>query len=126
MGTPGFWGSFARGIPFFLFAPITDETNRFTGGADYTFHSWNFHYAGRYQTMNFSTAGNNVSSPQLIINPAASSQLEPLSNMNWSQFRRLTTPVSEFSFVGKPLSRLEWRGSYLFYRYKGPLSFDQS
>jgi hypothetical protein len=46
--------------------------------------------------------------------------------MNWSQFRRLTTPVSEFSFVGKPLSRLEWRGSYLFYRYKGPLSFDQS
>jgi hypothetical protein len=126
LGSPGFWGSYARANPFFLFAPITDETNRFTGGADYTFHSWSFHYAGGYQTMNFSTALNNVSSPQLSINPAASSQLEPLSNMNWSQFRRLTTPVSEFSFVGKPLSRLEWRGSYLFYRYKGPLSFDQS
>jgi len=126
LGSPGFWGTYARANPFFLFAPITDETNRFTGGADYTFHSWSFHYAGGYQTMNFSTALNNVSSPQLSINPAASSQLEPLSNMNWSQFRRLTTPVSEFSFVGKPLSRLEWRGSYLFYRYKGPLSFDQS
>jgi hypothetical protein len=46
--------------------------------------------------------------------------------MNWSQFRRLTTPVSELSFVGKPLSHLEWRGSYLFYRFQGPVSFDQS
>jgi len=126
LGSPGFWGTYARANPFFLFAPITDETNRFTGGADYTFHSWSFHYSGGYQTMNFSTALNNVSSPQLSINPAATSKLEPLSNMNWSQFRRLTTPVSEFSFVGKPLRRLEWRGSYLFYRFKGPLSFDQS
>ncbi len=126
LGSPGFWGTYARANPFFLFAPITDETNRFTGGADYTFHSWSFHYAGGYQTMNFSTTLNNVSSPQLSIDPAATSKLEPLSNMNWSQFRRLTTPVSEFSFVGKPLHRLEWRGSYLFYRFKGPLSFDQS
>jgi hypothetical protein len=46
--------------------------------------------------------------------------------MNWSQFRRLTTPVSELSFVGKPLSHLEWRGSYIFYRFQGPVSFDQS
>jgi hypothetical protein len=126
LGSPGFWGSYARANPFFLFAPITDETNRFTGGVDYTFHSWTIHYAAGYQAFSATTTLNNVSSPQLSINPAASSQLEPLSSMNWSQFRRLTTPVSELSFVGKPLSHLEWRGSYLFYRFQGPVSFDQS
>ncbi|HEV2697348.1 MAG TPA: hypothetical protein VGU90_05095, partial [Terriglobales bacterium] len=126
LGSPGFWGTYARGNPFFLFAPITDETNRFTGGVDYTIHSWSFHYAAGYQSVNASTTLNNVSSPQLSIDPAKVSKLEPLSNMSWSQFRRLTSPVSELSFIGKPISHLEWRGSYLFYRFQGPLSFDQS
>jgi hypothetical protein len=126
LGSPGFWGTYARANPFFLFAPINDETNRFTGGVDYTFHSWTFHYVAGYQAFNAATTLNTVTSPQLSINPAASSKLEPLTAMNWSQFRRLTTPVSELSFVGKPLSRLEWRGSYVFYRFQGPVSFDQS
>ena len=69
---------------------------------------------------------NNVTSPEFSIDPATASTNEPLANFTWSQFRRLTTPISEFSFVGKPLKRLEWRGSYLFYRYQGPVSFDQS
>jgi hypothetical protein len=38
----------------------------------------------------------------------------------------LTTPISEFSFTGKPLPKLEWRGGYMYYRYSGPVTFDQS
>lgn len=126
LGSPSYWGGYARANPFYLFAPINNETNRFTGGLDYTFHTWTFHYAAGYQTFGANTNVNNVNSPQLSINPAASSQLEPLANFTWSNFRRMTTPVSEFSFVGKPLKRLEWRGGYLFYRYSGPVNFDQS
>jgi len=126
LGSPGFWGSYARANPYYLFAPINDETNRFTGGVDYSFRSWNFHYSVGYQSFNSITNVNTVSSPELSINPAKSSRQEPLAHFTWSQDRKLTTPISEFSFVGKPLHRLEWRGSYLFYRYEGPLNFDQS
>ena len=126
LGSPGFWGGYARANPYYLFAPINDETNRFTGGIDYTFRSWNFHYSVGYQSFNSITNVNTVSSPELSIDPAKSSTLEPLAHFTWAQDRRLTTPISEFSFVGKPLHRLEWRGSYLFYRYQGPLNFDQS
>ena len=126
LGSPGFWGGYARANPYYLLAPVNDETNRFTGGVDYTFRSWNFHYAVGYQSFNSITNVDTVSSPELSINPAKSSRLEPLAHFTWAQDRRLTTPISEFSFVGKPLHRLEWRGSYLFYRYQGPLNFDQS
>ncbi len=122
----GLWGAFSRAAPYPLLAPINDETNRFTGGVDYTYHSWSFHYALGYQTFNANTTLTNVISPELSINSIAASQGEPLTNSNWSEFRRLTTPISEFSFVGKPLKRLEWRGGYIYYRYKGPFSFDQS
>lgn len=126
LDSPGYWGGYARANPFFLFAPINDETNRFTGGVDYTYHSWTVHYVAGYQAFSANTTLNNVSSPELSINPIASSKLDPLAGMSWSQFRRLTTPVSEFSFVGRAHSHLELRGSYIFYRFQGPLSFDQS
>lgn len=126
LGSPGYWGTYARGNPFYLYAPIQDETNRFTGGMDYTFRSWTFHYAVGYQTFSSNTNVNNVTSPELSIDPATSSTKEPLTSFTWSQYRQLTTPISEFSYVGKPLHRLEWRGSYIFYRYQGPVSFDQS
>ncbi len=126
IGSPSYWGGYARANPYFLYAPVADETNRFTGGIDYTLRTWTFHYAAGYQTFSANTNVNNVTSPEFSINPAASSGLEPLSNFTWSNFRRMTTPISEFSFVGKPLHRLQWRGSYLFYRYDGPVTFDQS
>ena len=126
LGSPGFWGTYARANPFYLFAPIEDETNRFTGGVDYTYRTWSFHYSLGYQTFNSAMNVNNVTSPELSIDPAAASLKEPLTSFTWSELRRFTTPASEFSFVGKPLHRLEWRGGYMFYRYQGPLSFDQS
>ena len=126
LGSPGFWGTYARANPFYLYAPINDETNRFTGGVDYSLRSWSFHYAVGYQSFTSNMNVNTVSSPELSIDPAKASTKEPLSNFTWTQYRQLTTPISEFSFVGKPLRRLEWRGSYFFHRYQGPVNFDQS
>ncbi len=126
LGSPGYWGTFARANPYYLFAPLNDYTNRVTGGFDYTVKDWSFHYSIGYQTFTENVSLTNVSSPELSINPIASSTTQPLTNLSWSQFRRLTTPISEFSFLGKPLPRLEWRGGYMFYRYRGPATFDQS
>jgi hypothetical protein len=124
--SPSFWGTFARANPYYLYAPIDDNANRFTGGIDYTFHSWSFHYNLGYQTFTQFLSLNNVSSPELSIDPAASSTKEPLTNLSQSEYRRLTTPISEFSFTGKPLSKFEWRGGYIYYRYQGPATLDQS
>jgi hypothetical protein len=124
--SPSYWGGFARANPYFLYAPIDDDTNRFTGGIDYTYRAWTFHYNLGYQAFTENVSLNNVNSPELSINPIASSTTEPLTNLSQSEYRRLTTPISEFSFTGKPLSRLEWRGGYIYYRYQGPATFDQS
>jgi hypothetical protein len=126
LDSPSYWGGFARANPYSLYAPLSDQTNRFTGGVDYTYNSWSFHYAIGYQTFTENISLNNVTSPELSINPVASSTLEPLTTLSWSQYRRLTTPISEFSFLGKPLAKLQWRGGYIFYRYRGPANFDQS
>jgi opacity protein-like surface antigen len=125
-GSPGFWGSFVRANPYYLDAPLTDSTNRITGGVDYTLKDWNFHYSIGYQTFTENIGLNNVTSPEFSINPIALSTTEPLTNLSWSQFRRLTTPISEFTYVGKPLPRLEWRGGYMYYRYQGPATFDEA
>lgn len=124
--SPGFWGTYVRANPYVLNAPLTDNTNRITGGIDYSLKSWNFHYTIGYQTFTENIGFINVTSPELSINPIASSTTEPLANFSMSQFRRLTTPISEFSFIGKPLPKLEWRGGYMYYRYSGPVTFDQA
>jgi hypothetical protein len=124
--SPGYWGTFARANPYYLYAPIDDNTNRFTGGIDYTYHSWSFHYNLGYQTFSEFLSLNNVDSPQLSINPITSSTHEPLNNLSQSEYRRLTTPISEFTYTGKPLKKFEWRGGYIYYRYQGPATLDQS
>ncbi|MBZ5695684.1 MAG: hypothetical protein LAN36_10030 [Acidobacteriia bacterium] len=128
------FGGYARANPYQLEAPISDYTNRFTGGFDYTVKDWTFHYSIGYQTFTENSALNipdGVSLPVHSINPVT--DLSPgnpsantVSNFSITQSRRLTTPISEFSFVGKPLSKLEWRGGYMYYRYQGPMSFDQA
>jgi len=126
LGSPGYWGTFARANPYSLFAPLADYTNRFTGGIDYTLNTWNFHYSAGYQTFTENSSLSNLTTPELSINPIASSTKQPLTNVSWSQFRQLTTPISEFSYVGKPLPKLELRGGYIFYRYSGPANFTQA
>ncbi len=124
--SPGYWGTFARANPFYLYAPIDDNTNRFTGGIDYTYHSWSFHYNLGYQTFSQFMSLSNVGSPQVSINPVTSSTNEPVTSVSQSDYRRLTSPISEFSYAGKPLANLEWRGGYTYYRYQGPATLDQS
>jgi len=124
--SPSYWGTFARANPYFLYAPIDDDTNRFTGGIDYTLKGWTFHYNLGYQMFTENVALNNVGSPELSIDPVTSSTKEPLTDLSQSEYRRLTTPISEFSFTGKPFSKFEWRGGYIYYRYQGPATFDQS
>jgi hypothetical protein len=123
--SPSYWGNYARGNAYYLFAPLNDYTNRFTGGVDYSYKTWSFHYNIGYQTFTENINLSNVSSPELSIDPAASSLTEPILSYSGAQFRKLTTPISEFSFVGKPLSKLEWRGGYIYYRYQGPATFVQ-
>ena len=129
-GAPGFgppYGVYIGTNPYELYAPTFDTTNRFTGGIDYTWRNWNFHYDIGYQTYDGTMNFNNVSSPEFSFNTTTSSTAKtPLTNASWTQFQQLTTPISEFSYTGQPKPWVEVRGGYTFYRYRGPATFDQS
>jgi hypothetical protein len=43
-----------------------------------------------------------------------------VTSASWSESRHLNTPISEFSYQGKLTRRLDVRGGYIFYRYRGP------
>lgn len=125
VGSPDVWGAFARANPYVLGAPVNDVADRFTGGLSYALRNWSFQYQIGYQTYNDTLALNNVTSPQRSVNvndPTTASEL--LTSLSWSQARRLTTPISEFSYTEKPLQDLEMEGEYIYYRYQGPLSLD--
>ena len=127
LDSPGYFGAYARANAYYMYSPTFDNSNRITAGLDYTWNQWNFHYNAGYQTFTENMSLNNVASPQFAIDTTtATNLLQPLSNASWSDFRELKTPVSEFSYTGKPYSWLETRGSYMFYRYRGPATFDQS
>ncbi|MEP7355279.1 MAG: hypothetical protein ABI824_18765 [Acidobacteriota bacterium] len=126
-GSPSSWGSFARANPFYVLAPLSETSSRVTGGVDYTLHSWNLHYKLGLQRFEDAIQGQNATSPQRSINiddPATAKEL--VNGIAWSDSRKLTTPVSEFSYTGKPVGKLQLRGGYLFYRYRGPASLDMS
>ncbi len=126
-GASSTWGSFARANPYYLIAPIDETSNRITGGIDYTLHAWTFHYRLGYQRFEDSVNGQNASSPERSINiddPATSKELA--NRVSWLDYRKLTTPVSEFSYTGRISSKLETRGGYIFYRFRGPASLDLS
>lgn len=124
-GAPGYWGSYMRSNVYYVEAPINDIANRMTGGMSYTIKDWSFHYRLGYQTSEQYLSWQNVESPQrsLAIDQDRTAN-ELLTSASWSEFRRLKTPVSEFSYTGRPTKRLDLRGSYIFYRYRGPASMD--
>jgi hypothetical protein len=123
LDSPSSWGGYARANAYSWYAPTFDNANRITGGIDYTWRQWNFHYNVGYQTFDDNITLNPVSPGELSIAQTAGATL---TSGSWSDYRRLTTPVSEFSYNGKPYSWLEARGSYIYYRYSGPATFDQS
>jgi hypothetical protein len=115
------WGSFERANPYYVDAPMNDSLWRSTGGVSYSLRDWNFHYRLGYQNFWQATDWSNASSPERSINTStAATKNELLTFARWFQTRELKTPVSEFSFNGRPTHRLDVRGGYIFYRYKGP------
>ena len=124
-GASSTWGGFARANPYYVIAPLAESSNRSTVGVDYTVRQWNLHYRTGFQTFDQSVRGGNPLSPQRSINIYdANTARELVNGISWTESRRLTTPVSELSYTGNPLSRLKLRGGYLFYRYRGPGSID--
>jgi len=124
-GSPSSWGTFARGYPYQIAAPLTEYANRYTGSIDYALKDWNFHYKAGYQTFLDSVTATNLTPNQESINlndPATPFQL--LANGAYQDSRRLTTPVSEFSYNGQLEPKVSWRGGYTYYRYSGPASLD--
>jgi hypothetical protein len=126
-GSSGTWGGFARADPYYLVAPLSETSNRVTGGLDYTRGGWNLHYRVGYQRFEDAVNGSNVSSPERSINiDDPNTARELVNGVSWLDSRKLSTPVSEFSYTGKLLPRLEARGGYIFYRYSGPAALDMS
>ena len=126
-GSSSTWGSFARANPYLIIAPLSEATDRVTGGIDYTNHGWALHYKLGYQSFTDSINGANLNSPERSINIDDPTTAAELANgISYSDFRKLTTPVSEFSYTGKINSRFEMRGGYLYYRYQGPASLDMA
>ena len=126
-GSSATWDSFARANPYLIIAPLSEATDRVTGGIDYTKNGWTFHYRLGYQSFTDSINGNNINSPERSINiddPATAKEL--VKGTSYSDFRKLSTPVSEFSYTGKLTSRLEMRGGYMYYRYQGPASLNMA
>lgn len=125
-GSPSYWGSFARANPYVMEAPINETSNRFTGGFTYSFRSWNVSYRAGYQTYEEGLALDNLSTGQQSINIDDSrTASELLDHASWLEFRRLKTPISEFSYNGRT-GRWQIRGGYIFYRYRGPVSLNAS
>ena len=126
-GASSTWGSFARANPYYVIAPLQETAYRGTAGIDYTRGGWSLHYRAGYQSFADSVRGSNTASQERSINvDDPSTAREPLNSISWADSRQLKTPVSEFSYNGRPVRKLETRGGYLFYRYQGPASLDLS
>lgn len=126
-GSSSTWGSFLRDNPYYVEGPIREESNRVSGGIDYTLSKWSFHYGLGYQTFDQALNWNNVNSPQRSISvDSAPTARELLTAASWSEFRTLKTPSSEFVYNGAVNSRLSLRGDFMYFRYRGPASLDAS
>jgi hypothetical protein len=126
-GSPAAFGSFARANPYYLVAPVSDSSTRITAGVDYTLKSWTLHYKFGVQRFEESINGGNPQTGERSINvddPITAQEL--LTAGNWTDYRRLTSPVSELSWNGKISPRLRATGSLLLYRYSGPTALDMS
>jgi len=122
-GSPDAWGSFVRANPYYLQAPVNEVANRIAVGFSYNWRDWNFFYRTGYQTFEQNLTLDNVVSPERSIatgDPVTAGEL--LKRASFNQFRRLKTPISEFSYVGRARSRIQFRGGYIYYRYRGPVS----
>lgn len=126
-GSSSTWGSFARANPYYLLAPMNESTTRITGGIDYTKNAWNFHYKIGYERFDDTVDGSNLVTNQRSINitdPTTAREL--LNSASFIDYRKLSTPISQFSYNGKITPNLEAHGEYIYYDYGGPAYLDMS
>ncbi len=122
--SPSSWGTFLRDNPYYVEAPLLEHSDRVSAGLDYTLGQWSFHYTLGYQTFDQSLNWN-VTTPERSINiDSTATKLESLNSGSWNEFRNLKSPSSEFSYNGQVNPRLSLRGSFLVFRYSGPMSMD--
>ena len=125
VGASAAWGAFARANSFELFGPVDNTANRLTGGVSYGRDRWTINYSAGRQVQDEIQTFDPLATPERSINVTDPvTAREPLSMLAWSQSRHVSAPTSELSFVAQPTSALEWRGEYLFYRYRGPFVLD--
>ena len=122
--SPASWGTFLRDNPYYVEAPLLEHADRVSAGLDYTLANWSFHYTAGYQTFDQSLNWN-VNTPERSINvDSTANTLEFLNSGSWNEFRNLKSPSSEFSYNGQVNPRLTLRGSFLVFRYSGPVNID--
>jgi hypothetical protein len=122
--SPSSWGTFLRDNPYYVEAPLLEHTDRVAAGVDYTLDHWSFHYTVGYQTFDQSLNWV-VNTPEHSINvDSTNNRLEFLTSGRWNEFRNLKSPSSEFSYNGQVNPRLTLRGSFLVFRYSGPVNLD--
>jgi hypothetical protein len=133
IGAAGTFTSFQRANPYQVGTILSDPGNvddvlhRFLGGVSYTKKKWNVFYNAGYQQFTEKLTLENLRSPQRSINiddNATANEL--LTSAKWNEFRRLRSPISQFSYTGQPLTRLQLRGYYIFYRFTGPATIDSA
>lgn len=125
VGASAVWGAFARANSYELFGPVDNTANRVAGGVSYGRDRWTINYRAGRHVLDDAQTFDPLATPERSINVTDPvTAREPLSMLGWSQSRHLTAPTSELSFVARPASAVEWRGEYLFYRYRGPFSLD--
>jgi hypothetical protein len=129
--SPNYWGGFSRANPYVVLSPLDELTNRTAGGISYTFNGWTLRYLVGYQSSRQNSTWENIISPEQSINTSPASvnaitSQELLTSASWSEFRRVSTPVSELSYTARATKWLDLRGSFNYYNYSGPDTIDGS
>jgi hypothetical protein len=120
-GAPPEFSSYIRDNPYYLVGFLNETSNRAVAGVDYTFRAFTFHYKAGFERLVDSFDGANPYAGETSINTGDPiTAMEPLTSATWADYRKLTTPVSEFSYSGRILKKLTTRGSYIFHDYSGP------
>ena len=120
-GAPPEFESYVRDNPYYLVGLLNETTNRAAVGVDYTLRAFTFHYKAGIERLVDSFNGVNPYANETSINTGDPiTAQEPLTSATWADYRKLTTPLSEFSYNGKIAKKLTARGSYIFHDYTGP------
>lgn len=126
-GAPPEFEGYIRDNPYYLVGLLAETSNRAAVGMDYALGSFTFHVKGGMERMVDSFNGMQPYANETSINTGnAISAQEPLASANWADYRKLTTPLAEFSYTGKITAKFHARGSYIYHRYTGPATLSMS